>query len=428
MHDQAHDIAIEVLSRMRHPHRIEHISAESATRLGAPGLWDAPSYSTGFAGLAVAQLAVAAAEPTAAGVAARHMRAGTERVAGRSTISVVDGFGSLAAAAVVAAGYTPDFAGLAKRGSDWLATECYRVAGEQQARWQAGESWADERMWDAACGLAGAGRVLLAAHEQGVGDYETTLLAICTVLVRLTEPVVAPDGARVPGWWIRPGTQTRCPDGGWNPGLAHGISGPLVTLAAMWRTGMAVPGHRDAIRLIADALTRARSDDHRWPHTVPLPNTPDDGTARARSAWCYGTAGVARALYLAGAATNDQQLVDEGLDALRATADQDLESWHLWGPTFCHGYAGLLHVINRTACETGDTRLVAQAARLAAIIVATYSDSSPFGFRHVHDQAGPNDVGGDLPGILTGAAGPALSLLSWAKSDTLAWDLPLLVT
>lgn len=422
------EIAVEVLSRLRTPPRIQHIASTSATRLEAPGLWDASSYATGFAGLAVAQLVLSDLDPTSENVAAHHMRTAIEQVGGRSTISVIAGFGSLAAAAVVASGWTSSYAALATRGCDWLAVECDRVCSEQHARWRAGETWADERMWDAACGLGGAGRVLAAAHQQGLGDYKSTLRSICSVLVRLTEPATGPGGVRVPGWWIRPGTQPRCIDGGWNPGLAHGISGPLVTLAALWRAGITVPGHRDAIGRITGALTQARTDSYRWPHTVPLRSLHDSDTVRARSAWCYGAAGVARALYLAGASTGDHEIVDDARTVFGAIAGQDVESWNLWGPTFCHGHAGMLQIINRTAVETGDAVLADQAARLAAIIMASYRDSYEFGFAHVHDRSGPTIAAGDFPGVLTGAAGTALSLISWAKPDTPAWDLPLLTT
>ncbi len=391
-------------------------------------MWDASSYATGFAGLAVAQLVLSDVDPAAADVASQHMRTAIEQVGGRSTISVIAGFGSLAAAAVVASGCASSYAALATRGCDWLAVECDQVCSEQHARWRAGETWADERMWDAACGLGGAGRVLVAAHQQGVGDYATTLRSICSVLVRLTEPATGPDGVRVPGWWIRPGTQTRCINGGWNPGLAHGISGPLVTLAALWRAGITVPGHRDAISRIAAALTEARTDDYRWPHTVPLTSAHDSNSVHARSAWCYGAAGIARALYLAGASIGDHEIVDEGCTVFRAIAEQDVESWNLWGPTFCHGYAGMLQIVDRTAIETGDAVLADQAARLAAIIIASYRDGNEFGFAHVHDRSGPTIVAGDFPGVLTGAAGTALSLMSWARPETPAWDLPLLMT
>ena len=426
MREGADDIAFEVISRLRDPSKVAEMAETEVHQIGVPGLWDPVSFSSGFAGLAVTHLATIGVEPGAEATARRHMAAALAHMPSRGTTSVTAGYGSLAAAAVVVSRATDEYDQMAKRGSMWLADQCERTVAEQLARWRTGETWADERMWDAVCGVSGAGRVLLESRERGLGDYEVTLLGIASMLTRLTEPVTH-LGATRPGWWIRPGVNRRCLAGGCDPGLAHGISGPLTFLSQSYRAGLRVSDHRDAITAIAGWLIDARKPDHRWPFTVPISSDGDTGDSTARSAWCYGAAGVARSLYLAGTAIGDGWIAAAGLDALRAMTVQSTRSWRLWGPTFCHGLAGLLQILNRIAADADDPVLRGMVDRVVSEIVDEYREGPHFGFSHVHDQGGESSLRAALPGVLTGAAGVALALVSTTLPPSVQWDLPLML-
>ncbi|PEK75223.1 lanthionine synthetase LanC family protein, partial [Bacillus pseudomycoides] len=72
----------------------------------------------------------------------------------------------------------------------------------------------------------------------------------------------------------------------------------------------------------------------------------------SRAAWCYGTPGVARALYLAGKVTNNQEYIDVSIQTLDDLFNYQRHEWGLYSPTFCHGYAGLLHILNLMYIDT----------------------------------------------------------------------------
>lgn len=277
---------------------------------------------------------------------------------------------------------------------------------------------------DALCGLAGAVRVLLAGWSSELGDHDEAITAGLRVLVTLTSPqegTVDPDR---PAWWIPPNVQRRCPRGGADPGLAHGISGPLVTLAAALRYGIGIDGLAGSVTHVCRWLISTQQSDLRWPHTVPLDGQPAE--PGGRTAWCYGAGGTARALYLAATALNDQTLTDRAIDTLVQVA-ADVETCRLSGPTICHGLAGLLHVVARTAHDSKDPRLAAVSDQLAGRVAAAFVESTPFGFQHLQDAPGGRDRYADIPGLLTGAAGVAAVLLSWAQPDVApVWDLTLM--
>ncbi len=84
-------------------------------------------------------------------------------------------------------------------------------------------------VYDVITGLAGTGRVLLAAHQSGHAAAEPGLLAALTTLTNHRA------GSRRPGWWLpadrHPAAVTAHPSGAATTGMAHGIAGPLALLA-----------------------------------------------------------------------------------------------------------------------------------------------------------------------------------------------------
>src|SRR5262249_11149629 len=156
-----------------------------------------------------------------------------------------------------------------------------------------GTPWA---VYDAIKGLAGIGRVLLAAHTAGQSRAEPGLTAALTTL---TTMILTADDAR-PGWWLpatdHPPTVAVHPTGAATTGLAHGVSGPLALLAIAHRAGRAVPGQVDAIRVAADWLLTWHNPVTSWPPYVsgddldaqPVSVTRARPRPGRRDAWCYG--------------------------------------------------------------------------------------------------------------------------------------------
>ncbi|MER5555768.1 lanthionine synthetase C family protein [Streptomyces sp. NPDC002793] len=281
--------------------------------------------------------------------------------------------------------------------------------------------------FDAIRGLSGYGAYLL--RRDPAGPVTRAVLDYC---VRLTDPVTD-SGERLPGWWVPTGPSgrpdDRFPGGHANHGMAHGVGAVLALLALAARRGTTVTGHHQAMHTILAWLEQWKAPTGRgtaWPYWISREELRSGRPAAAaprRPSWCYGTAGLARAQQLAALALGDSGLQSESeavlLNALsdraqlRATTDSGL----------CHGFAGLVHVAARVAADADRAtagQLRATVPALLAVLVPPGTDPYDAAALLLKDAAGP--------GLLDGAAGTALGLITAASAEPprTSWDACLL--
>ncbi|GAB2806790.1 hypothetical protein GCM10027176_09750 [Actinoallomurus bryophytorum] len=206
---------------------------------------------------------------------------------------------------------------------------------------------------------------------------------------------------RVPPAWSLPEGYVDC-------GLAHGAAGPVALLALLTEQGKQADlsaEHAERPEVRTRALTRAAdwlldaAETDEWGIAWPAGLAGDDRMPSPRRAsWCYGVPGIARALWLAGRALDEPHHQSVARDAMTALLDAS-DAWGLdSSPNLCHGIAGLLLVTAAFAAD--DARFAPAAEDLLDRLVDAFDPSLPLGF----------DVTG--PGLLTGAAGIALTLLT----------------
>ena len=244
------------------------------------------------------------------------------------------------------------------------------------------------REYDLTSGLAGIGGVLLAIPAaRGL---------LVDLLDRLTRWTAAGFHAG-----FEPDQHTV------NLGLAHGIPGPLALFALASRAGVECEewvAHELATRLVTGIVPTDYGPD--LPLMLPSP-TPEP----SRIGWCYGNIGAARALQLAGDAFGQPAWTATALALLRSgLARVDDPVSRIEDAALCHGTAGLLHVVGLISADAGNPPdLVAAHAALANRLLA---EPVP-----------------DAPGLLVGATGVALALLSAAGPiEGTDWDRTLLVS
>jgi hypothetical protein len=277
--------------------------------------------------------------------------------------------------------------------------------------------------FDLITGLSGVGAYLLKwAHEP---PADVALRAVLDALVALTE---ATDG--LPHWYtprhlIADETIAELyPCGNLNCGLAHGIPGPLALMALALKAGFAVEGLQAAVARTAEWLAQHRTSDRfglNWPTAVAC--SADGVAARealdgSRAAWCYGTPGVARALWLAGRALRAEELCQLAIEGMAAVYRRPVPLRQIDSPTFCHGVAGLLQVTLRFAHDTGLPLFGEAATALLEQLLSLYDPDRPLGYYTI--EPGGNIV--DQPGLLDGAAGVALVLLAASTAVEPTWD------
>jgi hypothetical protein len=287
-----------------------------------------------------------------------------------------------------------------------------RVRGGKLAESPAAQPF---QVFDTVSGLAGVGGyLLLRAPGPGLDALLTGLVAYC---------------GEGPTWFTPPdamGSETvmreMFPDGMYNCGLAHGVPGPLALLSLAVTAGHAVPGQVEAISRVGRWLADNRvQDDYgpNWPSGV-LPRR--ERAQPAHAGWCYGSPGVARALWLAGVAIDDAALRELAVESMAAVLRRP---WSVRGignsPSLCHGVGGLLQITLRFHHDTG--RFGPDIADLTERLLSLHRPDRPFGYYAV--RAG--DEVEDLPGLLDGAAGAALALLSAATEVPPNWDRLLLL-
>jgi hypothetical protein len=246
--------------------------------------------------------------------------------------------------------------------------------------------------YDLFYGLTGLAALLLRTDPGS-----DTLSGVLHYLVTLTRPLVI-DGLDVPGWWADhdPDPLRPTPGGHANQGMAHGGAGILAALSLATIHGHTVPGQHAAVEYLRDWFGQWQQDNEDgpwWPECLTRdelrtgrPNQQRPG----RSSWCYGTAGIARALQLAAIATGDmpRQSAAEHAFAACLTASR-LAS--LTEPGLCHGFAGLYQTAVRVSRDALTPAIASRLPDLAAMLAVHADDVTE-------------------PGLLTGTDGVRLAL------------------
>jgi hypothetical protein len=294
-----------------------------------------------------------------------------------------------------------------------------------QAAGLRGQSGVPVSMFDLISGLSGVTAYLLPPGQGGL--THPALQHALRALAGLTLAEGPVPAWRTPSHLLHDEDQVRrYPLGNLNCGLAHGSPGPLAVMALAAMHGVEAEGLAQAICQLAQWLLSHRHDDAaglNWPTVVPLA---DEGRGlyaasageTSRSAWCYGSPGIARALWLAGRALADDDLCKTAVQVMEAVYRRPAAERRIDSPTVCHGVAGLLQITLRFADDTQLPVFADAAADLTDQILTCVDPDRPMGIANV-EPAG-NLV--DQPGFLDGATGVALVLLAAATEQEPAWD------
>jgi lantibiotic biosynthesis protein len=219
-----------------------------------------------------------------------------------------------------------------------------------------------------------------------------------------------------------------CPKGYYNLGVAHGIPGVIVVLAGACAAGV---GGIKARRLLDDAvrwlLLQAKAIDERktFPSWIAVGGEPFP----SRHAWCYGDPGIAAALLVAARAVGESSWEREALDIARRAARCPMADSGVRDAGICHGAAGLAHIFNRFYQATHDDTF-AQAAHdwFVTTLDMRQPDTGIAGYRTAEREVDGVVRWIDDAGLLSGAAGIALTLLGAVSDLEPEWDRLLLLS
>ncbi|WP_369387233.1 lanthionine synthetase LanC family protein [Streptomyces sp. CG1] len=435
----AHAHATLIGERLSQERLVADAVERAATRARNPFEWGGASLGKGHTGVALLQLALAShadsaerSADTATSDQSRH-----EWLA-RAQAQLQSAVGSTHTHPLPTASLLLGSSGLA------LAVEEFRQVDDRYAPsarqlWRQVADQVREHPWpvrekgyaatdyDVIYGAAGVLVALLSAPEATLSEHRDAVDVLVCYLLKVVGTSDEKDLAcRVPPE-LFPLDEYRehYPFGYYNTGLSHGIPGVLSALAAAYRAGHDRPEVRAALLRLADRLLEWSTPDRLgpdWPAGIPLTESgaPDPaGSVPTRTAWCYGTPGVAVALLQAGTALADTDLRSTAVAAHRAAmARVRAMPESVSSPTICHGVAGLLCVAAFVVEQTGDATARDDVRWLTEQLL---SQCDPEQLLVVRDEESTGNLVDD-PSFLTGAAGVGLSLLAAGGGRQSWWN------
>jgi lantibiotic modifying enzyme len=422
-------VALEVAARIADRGRLEQALDLAPRQSQFPNVmhWQPYGIAQGDAGLALFCGYLDAAQPDHDWDRAGHgflqaAVADFEAAGGRIAPGAFSGLAGLVFAAWSLSRRGERYRALLTSLEDALVIEALTTASTTAHHAGGGGVW----QFDVISGLAGIGAYLLQRRSRPV--VADALDAVLRALIHLT----APNPGGRPRWYTSPQmmadepTARHYPHGNLNLGLAHGIPGPLALMALAYKEGVELPGLRESIQHIAGFIADSRIDGPYgvdWPTAIPLQA---DGTwnvasafERSRTAWCYGSPGVARSVWIAGDALGDGSLKALAVEAMEAVLRRPIPERMIDSPTLCHGVSGLLAIVLRFARDDDRAGTFAGGAdALCQQLLDLYAPERPLGYCSI--EPGGNRV--DQAGLLDGAPGVALALLAAATPSEPFWD------
>lgn len=288
--------------------------------------------------------------------------------------------------------------------------------------------------YDIMNGICGNLRILL--DENSTNARETINLSV----KYLCDLVLTSNSQGMPGWWV-PGNlqptkqdENEYPDGDLNVGVAHGAAGILGTLVSVFNYGYTDTRVMDSIKRIMEWTfhwTQHADDFDYWPARIPTNCQIQDDVLSplpTRAGWCYGTPGIAVEMLRASTLLDDVDTTGHIIDILSSHLSSPTNQWHIAGPTFCHGYAGVLYSVFKAWTLCGSEVLRNIGSNMANNLLAMADECSPFVYQHWMYSNTPSHKINlkklDNVGLLEGSSGIGLVLYSICnQGDSSAnWD------
>ncbi|MEP7009395.1 MAG: lanthionine synthetase C family protein [Acidobacteriota bacterium] len=283
---------------------------------------------------------------------------------------------------------------------------------------------ADETPWQGELDLIEglAGLCLYGLERLPLPDSRELIEATATRLYEAA--VIRDDGSS----WLTaperliPMRRGQYPNGNFNLGLAHGVPGIVGALALAEAAGIIQPKNqlvlRDAVRWLRGQRL-SPGERSQFPSWVGGTQPPQP----TRLAWCYGDLGIALALHAAALAIGEETWEQLALEIARGAAVRPADTCDVVDAGFCHGAAGLGHQFNRLFQKTGDELFREAAVYWLRLTLELRSPGEGVGgFRARGPDRADQETWLADPGLLTGAAGVGLALLSAATDVEPKWD------
>ncbi|MEQ6101922.1 lanthionine synthetase C family protein [Staphylococcus saccharolyticus] len=197
-----------------------------------------------------------------------------------------------------------------------------------------------------------------------------------------------------------------------NLGLAHGILGPFSLLSLCKLKGIEINHHTSLLSDVTDYIYKPEFQNSMgWLDRYDIAEKIYTSVS-VRNGWCYGDTGIMNTIWLLGLALNDNELIEKAkrlmLKIVRLTNDD------LISPTFCHGLASHLTIINNVNSYFNIVEVNKYLDKVTDKIMTFYSSENPCMFRDIEMFKDQQRISNKV-GLLEGQIGTLLSLLNYKK-------------
>jgi lantibiotic modifying enzyme len=287
--------------------------------------------------------------------------------------------------------------------------------------------------YDLIGGLVGYG-----AYFSGRLHLEQARVGFELIVARLDDLKTPSEGGfswHTPPHFLPAWQRTLYPDGYFNLGVAHGVSGILTILAVAVANGIATERATSLLEGLICWLRAVRQDPVATGSTFPTWWMPGQEPSPSGQAWCYGDPGLGAAWLWASILVGDSDSRQDALDVLGYCADSyKRHGIHANDAGLCHGAVGLGHLFNRVYQATGDSLFKYAATKwfqyglgLRGLIgYGGYQSYNPGGFGLGKDA--DENPWEDDASMLTGSTGIGLGYLAAISDIAPDWDRFFLLT
>jgi hypothetical protein len=227
----------------------------------------------------------------------------------------------------------------------------------------------------------------------------------------------------IPEW-----QRDQSPEGRYDLGIAHGVTGVLQFLAQLHATVDPSPETLMLIRRTAQwIVAQAKLKEGGLSFAAWM--NPDGSCLASRPVWCYGDLGIAFVL-----SNVRDVLKDQTMDILIGAMLTNLVTMpsNLFGvqdSALCHGATGIAHVFNRLYQNHGDIRCRELSLQWYERALQMFRPGVGVGgYLKCRQTAGSDPVWEPWPAFLDGSIGVGLALLSGVSAVEPAWDRLMLLS